>query len=137
MLNFGTSYGKESTSFMLRYNLDVLGWDGFENLVQRLLKAHLGLGVECWGGSGDWGRDAYCEASLAYPAKEMSAGPFVFQCKFVDAANAAGAKPEPLVLAAVQKECELITKRLNSLPVKWEKPPTTYVLFTNACLAGW
>jgi hypothetical protein len=41
--------------YMLEYRLDDLGWEGFEKLSQALLKAHLGVGVESWGGTGDLG----------------------------------------------------------------------------------
>ena len=119
---------------MIDFKLDDLGWNRFEQLVQTLLKAKLGLGVEAWGGSGDWGRDAYFEGTLMYPTTEPLTGCFVFQCKFVVNANAAGAKPEKLILAAVRKECSRIRANLGSLN-KWPKPPTCYALFTNACLS--
>jgi len=53
---------------MLAYHLDELGWFEFEQLVQTLLNVRLGLGVEAWGGRGDWGRDVYFEGELKYPA---------------------------------------------------------------------
>jgi hypothetical protein len=114
---------------MLRYDLDKLGWYEFEGLIQSLLKAQLGLGIEAWGGSKDQGRDAYFPYSLLYPGKRMRKGPFLFQCKFVDGANAAGARPQPLVLDAVRAECAEIMKR------SWPTPPTVYTLFTNAKLS--
>jgi len=69
----------------IRYKLDQLGWFQFEWLIQALLKAELGLGVQSWGGShGDWGRDAYSLGPLAFPARDSATeGPFVFQAKFV------------------------------------------------------
>lgn len=79
---------------MLEYRLDDLNWAEFEALCQALLKATLGVGVESWGGSGDWGIDACCQAPLRYPASEVQNGPFQFQVKFVHGANAAAAKPE-------------------------------------------
>jgi len=42
---------------MIRYRLDDLGWYQFEWLVQAVLKDHLGIGIESWGGHGDHGRD--------------------------------------------------------------------------------
>jgi hypothetical protein len=116
---------------MMRYALDDLGWHEFEQLIQTLLKIRLGLGIEAWGGRGDWGCDAYFPDSLKYPTNEISPGPFVFQCKFVESANAAGAKPEPLVINAVKKECLVIEERLKR-GGKWNKRPTNYLLFTNA-----
>jgi hypothetical protein len=94
----------------MRYALDDLGWHEFEQLIQTLLKIRLGLGIEAWGGRGDWGCDAYFPDPLKYPTNEISLGPFVFQCKFVESANAAGAKPETLVINAVKKECEGVMK---------------------------
>ena len=90
---------------MIRYRLDDLGWYQFEWLVQAVLKNDLGVGVESWGGHGDQGRDAWYEGSLNFPSKgSKSSGPFLFQVKFVEDANAAGAKPSTNLLAAVKKE---------------------------------
>ena len=57
----------------IRYNLDSLGWFQFEWLVQSLLKAELGIGVESWGGRGDWGRDAYSVGPLPFPMRTVPA----------------------------------------------------------------
>ncbi len=112
------------------YKLDDLGWFEFEQLVQALVKARLGMGVEAWGGRGDWGRDAYFNGKLRYPTTDEIDGLFVFQCKFVESANAAGAKPEKAILGAVQNECGRIRFRLKVR--KWTAPPRCYGLFTNA-----
>ena len=117
---------------MIRYELDRLGWYEFEGLVQTLLKHLLGLGVESWGGSGDWGRDAYIDEPLRYPGNEVSHGPFLFQSKFVDAANAAGAKPRSAVRKAISAEVKLIRSRLP----KWGKQPNHYVFLTNSPIAA-
>src|SRR5262245_45060904 len=118
----------------LNYKLDDLDWSGFEQLVQALLKARLGLGVEAWGGHGDWGRDAYFEGKLNYPTDVLTEGPFVFQCKLVEGANAAGARPEKPLLSAVRKECARIKAKLGASD-GWTKPPSCYALFTNAPLS--
>lgn len=52
---------------MLAYRLDELGWVQFEELCQALLKAALGMGIQAWGGSGDFGRDAYYGDALPFP----------------------------------------------------------------------
>lgn len=114
------------------FRLDDLGWFEFEQLVQSLTKARLGMGVEAWGGRGDWGRDAYFAGRLRYPTTQETDGPFIFQCKFVESANAAGAKPGKSVLAAVNRECGRIRQNLES--GKWSRPPNCYGLFTNAPL---
>jgi len=116
---------------MIDYRLDDLGWYEFEQLAQSLLKARLGLGIEAWGGYGDWGRDAYFNGALRYPTCELTAGPFVFQCKFVEGANAAGPKARKPLLDAIRKECESIRRNLKPTG-NWSEPPQSYVLFTNA-----
>ncbi len=114
----------------IQYQLDTLGWMQFEYLVQVLLKAELGIGVEAWGGSADHGKDAYCENELNFPNRhETNFGPFVFQAKFVAGANAPNADVAPSLLAAVSKEAELIQKRISSN--KWSIAQH-YALFTNA-----
>jgi tetratricopeptide (TPR) repeat protein len=115
---------------MIDYKLDDLVWSEFERLIQTVVKVRLGFGVEAWGGRGDWGRDAYFEGKLRYPGKEETDGPFVFQCKFVENANAAGAKPEEPLAGAVQKECAKIRRNLKS--GKWKEAPNCYGFFTNA-----
>jgi hypothetical protein len=91
------------------------------------LKVKLGFGVEAWGGSGDFGRDAYFHGVLDYPTPG-SKGTFVFQAKFVDAANAAGAKSNLLIRGAVAKEANRIKTRISG----GDAPPNQYALFTNA-----
>ncbi len=113
-----------------KFKLDELGWLGFEQLGQTLLKVKLGLGVEVWSGTGDWGRDAFFEGRLNYPSKKASNGPFVFQCKFVSGANAAGARPIPAVLKAVRSEASRIREHLKK--GHWEIEPRHYVLMINA-----
>ncbi len=117
---------------MIRYRLDELGWYQFEWLAQTLLKAQLGMGVEAWGRHGDHGRDAYFAESLASPAKDVrEAGPFLFQVKFVENANAAGARPAQAVRDAVRKEAASIHNRKRL--TRWNEP-THYTLITNAQL---
>lgn len=119
---------------MLRYNLDVLGWYQFEWLVQSLLKEDIGLSIESWGGRRDFGRDAYCPSELHFPEKQfLSEGPFLFQIKFVEDANASGARPFPLLKDAVAKESTRIRKRISRND--WETP-AHYVLLTNAVANG-
>ncbi len=119
---------------MLRYDLDKLGWHEFEHLCQTLLKHKLALGVEAWGGTHDWGRDAYYPGALKYPTEETQNGPFLFQCKFVNGANSAEAHVEKPVLGAVKQECDAIEKRLSVK--KWKIPPRVYTFLTNAILTG-
>src|SRR5689334_9770938 len=97
---------------MIKYHLDDLGWYQFETLIQSLLKAEISMAIEAWGGHSDWGRDAYSATELPFPnRKEDSPGPFVFQAKFVEGANAKGAKPRKALLAAVEAEVERIHSR--------------------------
>jgi len=116
---------------MIRYRLDDLGWYQFEWLVQAMLKAELGLGVESWATThGDIGRDSYFDGELAFPAKTPTAGPFVFQVKFVEQASAPGGDPGPALLAAVRKEAARITERRARRIGAWEEP-RQYALVTN------
>lgn len=118
---------------MIRYRLDDLGWYQFEWLVQSLLKAELGLGIQSWGGLRDYGRDAYFKGPLNFPAKHLTSdGPFVFQIKFVEEANAAGASPKHNVLRAVRAEADRIGKRIRE--GNWEEAQH-YALYTNAPLS--
>lgn len=112
---------------MLVYDLDRLGWFDFEAAIEVLLKANLGLGVESWGSTrGDWGRDAYFKGTLRYPGTDLVTGEFVFQCKFVQGANAAGAKPDATLFNAIKKECTRLKKRRSA--------PSHYTLLTNVPL---
>jgi hypothetical protein len=118
----------------IRYNLDSLGWYQFERLAQVLLKAELGLGVESWGGRGDYGRDAFAHGPLKFPARDIeSEGPFVFQVKFVEGANVPGAKFGPSLLAAVRSETDQIIERINK--GVWTTPKH-YALVTNCPLSA-
>lgn len=121
---------------MLAYDLDQLGWADFESLVQVLLSLRLGMGIEAWGGSGDWGRDAYYAGPLNYPTQNKSEGPFLFQCKFVASANAAGARPETAVIKAAKAESDRIARRLKKKSTGWHSLPAHYVFLTNAILGG-
>jgi hypothetical protein len=116
---------------MSEYNLDVLGWFQFERLCQSLLKARCGLDVEAWGVRSDWGRDAYSEEALRFPHDEENPGPFIFQVKFVEKANGAGAKPLPALIAGVRSELRRIEQRREA--GDWEEP-RYYVLLTNSPL---
>jgi hypothetical protein len=115
---------------MLRYRLDDLGWFQFECLIQSLLKGRFGVGVESWGGRGDYGRDAFCSTALEFPCQgDVREGPFIFQAKFIEEANAAGARPGPRLLQAVKAEVGNLEKRRHLTP------PSVYVLLTNARLS--
>jgi hypothetical protein len=122
---------------MLRYRLDELGWRQFEELIQLLLKQDLSVAVQAWGGHRDNGRDAFYRGRLRFPDKEiLSEGPFLFQVKFVEEANAAGAQPTAALISAVRKEAERIEERLRArdrLSADW-KAIRHYVLYTNVAL---
>ena len=114
---------------MLRYHLDDLGWFQFESLVQSLLKAKFAVGIESWGGPGDYGRDAYFDGPLRYPSADVHDGPFLFQVKFVQGANSAGAAPRQPLLDAVRAESSRIQRRIANRT--WPGH-CHYVLLTNA-----
>jgi len=115
---------------MTRYRLDDLGAYQFEKLVQSVLKIRCGLSVESWGNRGDFGRDSYATNALRYPdPKAERSGPFLFQVKFVEGANAAGSQPDDLLLASVSKEIGAIRKRQAGW--NWVAP-TCFTFITNA-----
>lgn len=118
---------------MLRYRLDDLGWLQFEQLCQSVMKARLGLAIESWGGPTDTGRDSYYAGALRIVEGVEPPGPFVFQVKFVDGANAAGAKPGGPLLAAVNAECKRIAHRISN---KTWKQISNFVLLTNVALTS-
>ena len=119
---------------MIRYKLDDLGWYQFEWLIQTLLKDQLGIGVESWGGHGDHGRDAWCPGPLHFPAKHIkTTGPFQFQMKFIENANAAGAKPFPRFLAAVKAETVRLSGQRSG--AKRKSLCKHYVLITNSLIS--
>lgn len=119
---------------MIRYRLDDLGWFQFEWLCQSLLKEKFGLGVEAWGGTADFGNDAYCSGPLRLDdPNTASGGPFVFQAKFVAEANACGAKPDSVLIDAISKEMGRLKDRLHEGTIK---APSHYVLLSNAPISG-
>ena len=119
---------------MIRYRLDDLGWYQFEWLVQAALKAELGLGVESWSSArGDYGRDAYFDGELVFPSTIPAHGPFMFQVKFVENANAKGSRPIPALLSAVRKEVARIKARCAGIQARWETP-AHYALLSNTPL---
>ena len=119
---------------MIRYRLDDLGWYQFEWLIQSLFKAELGIGVEAWGERRDYGIDAYCEGPLQFPSKHITTeGPFVFQAKFIENANAAGADISKAITRAVKAESVNIKNRIGRK--KWQVP-RHYTLVTNAFLSA-
>src|SRR5436190_14800728 len=111
---------------MLKYRLDDLGWYQFEWLCQSLLKARCGLAVEAWGGHSDFGRDAYSKGDLN--CEIPFRGPVIFQAKFVENANASGAKPFSALKAAVNAEVDRIKERKKKRTLG---SVASYVLLTN------
>jgi hypothetical protein len=116
----------------MRYKLDDLGAYQFEQLAQSLLKAHVGLSVESWGHRSDFGRDAYTPNALHFPNKNIeTAGPFLFQVKFVENANASGARPCSALLDSVSKEIKSIKGRRTD--PKWVEP-SHFTFLTNSLM---
>jgi hypothetical protein len=115
---------------MLRYRLDDLGPYQFEKLTQSALKGAVGLGVESWGNRGDWGRDAYAPGPLRFPDPNvLTAGPFVFQTKFIEGANAAGSRPSTALVSSASKEATRILERKTRRT--WAEP-THFTFISNS-----
>src|SRR5207249_4322441 len=82
----------------------------------------------------DWGRDAYSRDDLSMVKGTPPApGPFIFQAKFVDEANSAGAKPFSNLRSAVVAEINRINDRIQK---RTFRVPSSYVLLTNAPLSS-
>lgn len=113
----------------MRYRLDDLGWFQFEELVQSLIKEKFGVGIQSWGGHNDLGRDAYFERCIELSKNSILKGPIVFQVKFIENANSAGAKPGKALLNAVRTELKKI-----KTDGKW-KSFKSYILITNVTLS--
>ena len=76
----------------------------------------------------------YCEKSLNFPSKHLTEdGPFIFQAKFVENANASGARFEELLLGAVKKEIAKIEDKISH---QFWKLPEHYCLVTNAPISA-
>jgi hypothetical protein len=119
---------------MLRYRLDDLGAYQFEKLVQSALKVRAGLGVESWGNRGDWGRDSYAPGSLRFPdPKVQTRGSFIFQTKFVEGANSAGARPRAALISSASKEVNRISDRVRK--GTWGMP-THFTFITNSLIGA-
>lgn len=116
------TYSVETSRF------DALGWFQFEKLCQAILVATYGGSVESWGGSGDLGRDAYCPADIEWRG-ESAPGPVVVQAKFVQNANANGAKPLASLKRAARAEMDRVRDRVERGLIE---TPKSYLLFTNA-----
>lgn len=115
------------------YRLDDLGWYQFERLCQALLRSGHGAVLEAWGGTKDGGKDAYAPGRLTYPDPKIStAGPFLFQAKFVAEANATGSNPGPALLKAVKAEARRILDRIDQ--GTWCHP-RYFTLMTNVPLS--
>jgi hypothetical protein len=111
-----------------RYRLDDLGWQLFEALCQSILVNKFAVGVQAWGGTGDWGRDAFFDGTLPIPdPSQTKRRRFTFQAKFVENANASGAKPGPALTKAVNEEIRRLAHR---------DLPDCFVLMTNASLSA-
>lgn len=114
---------------MGEYRFDLLGWFQFERLCQTLLLAAFGLEIEAWGGSRDWGRDAFAAGPLRFPDPEIeTGGPFLFQVKYVRDAAALGDKAVGRLKSAISQEAGKLETLLEE--DGWD-PPLHYVVMTN------
>jgi hypothetical protein len=116
-------------SDMGEYRLDLLGWFQFERLCQTLLTVPYGLAIDVWGGSRDWGRDAYSDGPLRFPKPgEDEPGPFLFQAKFVADASQMGDRAVTRLKAMLAAEAKKLPKLAED--GEWEMP-RHYVVMTN------
>lgn len=113
---------------MARYNLQGLGSQEFEQLVQALLKKIIGSGTVTFGAGKDGAREATYSGPAPYPSSARPwSGEWVFQAKFHDIDLIGVEKARKQVLADLEAELGKITE-------KYQIPCDNFVLVTNVPL---
>jgi tetratricopeptide (TPR) repeat protein len=110
---------------MPNYDLDRLGWEEFENLVQALLKEIIGAGTITFGSGPDAAREATFEGRAPYPSpEEQWEGRWIFQAKLHNVGQIGPENARKAVLRDLGSE-------LYKVAVKYEHPCDNYILVTN------
>lgn len=117
------------------YDLDRMGWQQFETLVQALAIAELGNGVRVFGAGRDGGREATFRGTLTFPKAggEPWSGYGVIQAKHLErpSSTTAGWKG---FLQHVEKELKKWELKVGTLSL--ERRPQYFLFATNAALTG-
>lgn len=121
----------------MRYDLNRLGAQEFEEMSQALAIAVLGGAVSVFGAGPDGGREATFEGLMRYPQPEPASGPWngygVLQAKFRRIAGQTGPDPE-WFLGEVRKELNSWIKE-DSRRVTKGRLPQYLILCTNVVLS--
>ncbi|MBO1000751.1 restriction endonuclease [Bacillus sp. SD075] len=106
---------------MGKYNLHLLGWKAFENLVCNIMQHTLGATYTPFSEGKDGGRDGYFEGKGPFDnnSDRTFSGKFVFQCKRTTNSE------ESMTLPIIKDEIKKIQKLVN------ENNINHYIIFTN------
>ena len=115
---------------MSNYDLDRLGDQEFEHLVQALLKKIIGAGTTTFGDGPDGGREATYTGSAQYPSQtENWSGNWIFQAKFHNTRLIGPDKARKQVLSDLRSELDKIVN-------KYGRSCDNYILATNVPLTS-
>ena len=115
---------------MANNNLNRLGAQEFEHLVQSLLKEVIGDGTLTFGSGKDGAREATFSGTAPYPSPASPwTGNWIFQAKYHDVNLLGVDKARSMVLAD-------LTKELDKIVLKYKHPCDNYILITNVPLTG-
>lgn len=115
---------------MPNYELDRLGDQEFEHLVQALLKKIIGQGTTTFGDGPDGGRESTFTGSANYPSQtETWNGNWIFQAKFHNTRLIGPDKARKQILSDLRSE-------LDKIANKYKRPCDNYILATNVPLTS-
>lgn len=115
---------------MPNHDLNNLGDEEFEHLVQALLKKIIGAGTITFGDGPDGGREATYEGKAPYPsAREQWEGKWIFQAKFHNVRQIGPDK-------ARKELCKDLRTELQKITVKYKRECDNYILATNVSLSS-
>ena len=106
------------------YDLQLLGWNSFQQLCLTIAREVLGQTVQSFLDSNDAGRDGAFAGSWTPTSGEHLSGKFVIQCKFSSKAGYLLSKSD--ITAEIPKVCKLVADGLCDV----------YVLMTNAGISA-
>src|SRR5580700_8955180 len=110
---------------MPNYDLDRVGDEEFEHLVQALLKKVIGPGTTTFGAGPDGGREATFSGEAPYPSKQQPwKGQWIFQAKYHNVQRIGADKARNAVVGDLRSELEKIV-------VKYKRKCDNYILATN------
>jgi hypothetical protein len=120
-----------------QYDLDRIGWQQFEQLVQALAIAELGNGVRVFGAGKDGGREATFKGKQSFPkgGGEQWNGYGVIQAKHLER-PASTTNGWRTFLTHVSNELETWSARLKSGRLSLERQPKYFIFATNIALSG-